>query len=894
MIRGAVSDEPSKPKSKSPGDPKPAVLDERRLTFTELEQLAAGRDADAWARQLVGELRDGRAIVRANAALALAACGKAEPELVALVRDSETSVALAAADAIKRLGTRVRSVLSPLAQAAAGAQPEVTDVIVAALADLVGSCDDELIAALDQTFDVAQKTIIAACGRLGARGVGVLIKAARTERTRIRVNGIGGLERFGKADATAALAVLGEIEANDSVPDVRGAAKQASLAVIAREKQVAVDRLPKLPDFEARKLSTSELAEQEAAIDIDEMIYALSDGRNHVRINAARGLSFNGGKAGRAEPAFGLLMRDSTPAVRREAAVAIGKLGPEGLAASADLVGALGDVEDDVAEAAQDVLAGFGDAAQPALVKGLEAGEPAHGRRVAELIAKLPRASAVLVEAFGSPAVNVQVNAAVGLGLLGGKVGAGLAVLQGARTGGDARTREAVRNALERLAPKAEAAPVVAIAGFEDGAMTAAELDKHKAALEKVGAAALVAFLQDGRDHVRGNAAIALGALGPAAISAARALGVRLRDDAARVRLSAAQALDKLGDAAVVDTADDLVGALGDSDAGVADAAANVLRARKGRMVGALVRGMETDKPAGGRRIALVIAALPDALDILCDAFESPAVNVQVNAALGLALLGPDRVGRGRRALEGARTGGDARTRQAVREALELLDGPRRSGPAEIAIDGFETKPLGPEAFADPAKLSVDALAPYLQDGRAVVRGNAAVALGALGPAARGSALALGVLMRDDDSRVRICAAGALDKLGDDVVREVGDYLVGALRGDAEVAAAVAKVLGPRKSKVQVALVKGLETDDEAHGRRILELINALPEPLEILTDAFDSPAENVQVNAAIGIGMLGAKRAGSAGRKRLEGARTGGFARTREAVFKALAMLDR
>jgi hypothetical protein len=47
-----------------------------------------------------------------------------------------------------------------------------------------------------------------------------------------------------------------------------------------------------------------------------------------------------------------------------------------------------------------------------------------------------------------------------------------------------------------------------------------------------------------------------------------------------------------------------------------------------------------------------------------------------------------------------------------------------------------------------------------------------------------------------------------------------------------------------------------------------------------------------VQVNVAMGIGMLGEKRAGSAGRKKLEGARTGGFARTREAVFKGLAML--
>lgn len=99
-------------------------------------------------------------------------------------------------------------------------------------------------------------------------------------------------------------------------------------------------------------------------------------------------------------------------------------------------------------------------------------------------------------------------------------------------------------------------------------------------------------------------------------------------------------------------------------------------------------------------------------------------------------------------------------------------------------------------------------------------------------------------------------------------------------------------MLGARKTRVLSALLKGLETDDEVHARRILELVSALPNACEILCDAFDSPAENVQVNAAMGIGMLGEKRAGSAGRKKLEGARTGGFARTREAVFKALAAL--
>src|SRR6185503_4906009 len=104
-----------------------------------------------------------------------------------------------------------------------------------------------------------------------------------------------------------------------------------------------------------------------------------------------------------------------------------------------------------------------------------------------------------------------------------------------------------------------------------------------------------------------------------------------------------------------------------------------------------------------------------------------------------LGLLGPDRVGKGRKALEGARTGGDARTREAVRKALELLDGPRRTGPAPVEVDGFETRYLGAEAFSDAGKLRADDLIANLQDGRGIVRANAATALGALGAAAAGA-----------------------------------------------------------------------------------------------------------------------------------------------------------
>ncbi|HET7501492.1 MAG TPA: HEAT repeat domain-containing protein [Kofleriaceae bacterium] len=898
--KAAAKPDESKPSARSAAS-KPAAapvapaplppLDERPLRYVDLAPYAAQLEADA----LIAMLRDGRGVVRANAALGLAAVNQPALELVTLLRDSEPRVAAAAAEALGLLGLLVRPFIPQITQALDGAVPEVLETMIGVLSGLVGKARDELCLALDVPLSLAMKTVIEACGRLGKPGIAFLIAAAGHERSRVRINAIGGLGRWGKTDMDASLQCLNHIEASDPVPDIRTAAKQASLAVIARTKVEVVDALPKnIPDFEARKLGASELAEYADQINVDEMVHALSDGRTHVRINAARGLAAKGEAAGRGAGNLGLACRDSVAQVRREAAKALGKLGAAALPAAPDLVGALSDAEDEVAEAAAETLEQLGAQARDALVKGLETGSERGGWRVGELIARLPGAAEALTEAFRSPAVNVQVNAALGLGMLGrDKVGVGLAALHGARTGGDARTREAVRTALEMINPSGKTGPApVAIDGFEDRFVAASELDGKNAELEAVGVADLIAYLQDGRDVVRANAATALGALGPAAAAAATTLGVRLRDDAARVRLAAAQALDKLGDASVIETAGDLVRALGDSDTQVTDACAQVIRARKGRMIGALVRGLETDDPAHGRRIAELIHVFDDAVEILCDAFESPAVNVQVNAAIGLGMLGPRRVGKGRKALEGARTGGWERTREAVRKALDMLDGPRSSGPAEIPVEGFEARVLGADAFAGATgKLPVNDLVGYLHDGRAHVRANAATALGSVGPAAAGAALAIGVLMRDDDMRVRVQAAGALDKLGDDAVRETADYLVGALRGDAEVGKAVAPVLVARKARVLTALLKGLETDDDTHARRILEVINALPDAQEILCDAIESPAENVQVNAAIGLGMLGEKRAGAAGRKALETRRTGGFARTREAVFKALAM---
>ncbi|MEO8706840.1 MAG: HEAT repeat domain-containing protein, partial [Kofleriaceae bacterium] len=655
---------PEKPVKKPevvPGPAKLPAFDERRLTFAELVPHALALVPD----ELIAMARDGRPLVRANAALALAVANHPAHDLVMLVRDSDLHVAQSAAAAIGKLGATARPLIPAATAALDGAQPDVVEAVITAWSELVGTADDELIAALDIPHALALKTIVPAMGKIGKRGIAFLVKAAGHERSRIRMNAIAGLGRLGKTDPETAMATLTQIEGNDSVPDVRTAAKQAMLEVVAREKVVVVDRLPKnIPDFEERKLSRSELLEYEAAIDIEEMIYALQDGRTHVKINAARCLAMKADKAGRGARALGLLLRDSVGQVRREVAVALGKVGPEAVDAGTDLVGALGDAEDDVVEAAIDTLAALGPSVQDALVRGLDASHEAHGVRVGDLIGRLPGGAGILADAFKSPAVNVQVHAALGMGLLRDRVGAGLALLHGARTGGDARTRDAVRRAIEMIDPKGDTGPqAVAIEDFEQRFLGAAELEKHKPALERVGVADLIAYVQlDGREVVRANAATALGVIGAAAAPAATSLGVRLRDDSARVRLASAQALDKLGDAAVVETAGDLVGALGDSDDKVAETCAAVLVARKGRMVGALVRGLETDDPRHGQRIVEVLARLPDAPEILLDAFASPAVNVQVNSAIGLGMLGNDRVGKGRKALEGARTGGWERT----------------------------------------------------------------------------------------------------------------------------------------------------------------------------------------------------------------------------------------
>ena len=867
-------------------------LDERLLDYTEL----VAAKGQLVASDLLLRLGDGRAAVRANAALGLAALGHAGGELVPFLRDSDPSVALAAAEALAHVGRAQRDRLVVVAAALDGARPQVVDTVQRMFAELVGNADAELINVLDTGLEAAVDAIIGACARVGVRGLHLLQRAASDDRARVRINALRGIALLGELEQRSSMKVLLDVESSDGVSDVRAAARAALGALAARCRAVVSARHktadpvpPTIPEIDRRALSAAELSAAAASAPLDELLGALANPRLHARLNAVRVLAVKGGDAATAR-ALAVLLRDPEDTVRVEVALALGKLGAAAGCAAPALVSALGDVVPAVVAAAETALADLGDAAAAALVDGLDTPGEAHGLRAAALLGRLAGGPRLLREALASTSIDVRVHAALGLGALGReRAGVALSALAAAATGGNARLRAAVARTAAVLEPRPDRSPpAIAIDGFETRALDDAQLGAARPALAAAGALGVAAHLGDGRTAVRVNAARALGALGADALPAAGALAVCLRDDVAEVRLAAAQALDRLGDAAVLAIAGDLVAALRDADPALAAQLAGMLRTHAHAAIDqALARGLDTTDERHGQRICELVCARPTGLAILCDAFAR--ATGQVNAARGFVMLGKDRLGKGRALLESARGDSAAQTRKLARAALRELDGVPAS-PEVPAVAGFETTLLDASALSG-AALDAGQLLGFLQDGRAIVRANTATALGTLGPKAAAAAITIGALLRDDDDRVRIAAAGALDKLGDAAVVVAAPALVGALRGDPRVVEACRAVLAARKDKVEAALLAGLETSDEAHGMRVAELICALPNARELLFIAFDGPAQNVQINAAFGIGLLGAGRAGPAGRQRLVNGLTGPFTRRRAAVVKALAL---
>ena len=860
----------------------PIALDARLMSLAELVAAKSGLDAEALMRML----RDGREIVRANAALGLAALGHASADLVALLRDGDLRVAMAAAEAQLQLGVTQRDHVVTIAGALVGARPPVVAIIERMFAQLVGLADAELVSVLDTGQEVVVNTMVHACAQAGVRGLHLLHLAARDERTRVRINALRGIAQLGDLELELSLEVLDRVERDDRVADVRtvarnslGRLKTRRQQSIAARRRASTPAALAVPELVERSLTATELANAAANAPLDELLHALEHPRVHVRLNAVRVFAEQGPKAAASARAIAVLLRDQDPEVRREAARALAALGKAVI--TPDLVSALGDRDSTVVTAVEAAISSFGDDAGPALVAGLDTPNEAHGIRVATLLAKLGDGPSRLLTALASTSLDVGVHAAYGLAAAGrARAGSNLRALRTAALAGNPRFRVAATRALAVLDPRPDTQPQrITIPDFYEKLLDEAALGKGVSAKD------LTAHLADAFPTVRANAATALSVLGEPAV--ADLLAVSLRDDAPSVRLAAARAIDRLGAPAVAIVIGDLLIALRTAEGRLLAQLTTTVQAHpRPEIDAALINALVTTDDRHRQRLYELVCSLPNGIELLCETFSRSAGA----AAKGFVMLGRDRLGKGRAVLEAARANGSHATRELARATLRAIDGDPLA-PAIPKTQGFETTLLDFKAFTAGPDLAIRDVLGCLLDGRAIVRANAITAIGALGTKAASLAKTIAALLRDDDARVRIAAARAIDQLGDDAVVATAADLVGGMRGDTEVAEACRAVLAARGAKVEAALVAGLETPDDVHGTRIVKLILALPNARETLFIAFDGPAQNVQLNAAIGIGLLGDK-AGLAGWRRLRTGMAGPLTRRREVMVKALAML--
>jgi HEAT repeat protein len=887
---------------------------ERSLEPAEIDAAAAGSIPTG---DLLLALRDGRPDARMNAVAVLGRRAQGDEAadavifaLSVVVRDHVAPVRRAAVDALAGLGGRLA--VGAILAAVADVEPGVARAARAHVEALGPKAAGWL---LDAVRPAQAAAVMAILVGYGAAAVPALAAAVVGHAAAVRAIAAAALEGIGAVAAEAvpslirglddenddvrmaAARALGAVaRPTDAVHDALAAARRRGTRPVADAAAQALLRLwptsepvvprPPVPiaGFEERPLAAAELAAP--LVDAGLLVAALQDGRAHVRHNAALAL----GALGAGAPALIVALRDADGDVRRAAAQALGRLG-----ASAEVVCALVDALGTVPEAAP-ALAGLGAAALPGLVAALDR-SPDAAAPIARALASFGAAAVEpLGRAFAHPSVHVRANAAAALALLAPGVAApARAALEAARADADDLVRAGARRALDALdgitpPPRVLPPDPIPVDGFEDRELGDKELDAAKVGLDR-----LVRALGDGRRVVRRNAAAALATLGARAEAAGPALTVVLRDADPIVRRAAARALGRVG--AGADAVRALAAAFLDPDREVVEAAAQALSALGAAALPGLVAALDIDPDLAEATVIPAIVPLGRAaVELLVRSLDHHSVRARANAAAAIAAIGRGPADPARPALALAVRDPDAIVRENVRRALEVLDNvtkpPRGLPPEPIAIEGFEERELGDrELEGAAAKVGVDRLERALIDGRPLMRRNAAVALGALGPTYPG-AVQLAVAARDPDAGVRAAAVDALARAAGAANMET---VVAALAGarvdrDGGVRGRAAQALTRLGAAALPGLVAVLDRDPELAGYTVVPHLVALgPAAIDALVPLLDSAAVRVRTNAAAVLGLLDAQAA----RARLEAVARESEHFPRLAARRALALLD-
>lgn len=435
-------------------------------------------------------LRDGRAVVRRNATVALGALGiQASTQLGALhaaLRDADAEVREAAVAAVSAVSA---SQADERAQALVAALHDRSASVREAAERVIEGLGAAALAALLDVFDedpgFVRGYIFPLIIRIGAPAIDELVALLAHSSPQRRSLAAELLGRMATLSMAPVRKALESMAAADTDLRVRSRARRALQRLIEADESRRMREASPMPidGFDERPLAAAELAKSKKKLEVDAIVGMLSDGRTVVRCNAATALGVLAPADESVAGALALRLRDSEPMVRLAAARALGSIGNEAGAFVPDLLRSLRNADPEQERAVVDALEALTDALTSHvpvfLAQRPEAVMPTMGRlaqRRPDLL--VPALANCLAQA---PSLVARENAADILTLLGAQAEPATQALLAALDETEVLLRCKVVRALALAAPPSKE--------LHQALAAVAETDPHVAVQEAVEAA---------------------------------------------------------------------------------------------------------------------------------------------------------------------------------------------------------------------------------------------------------------------------------------------------------------------------------------------------------------------------------------------------------------------
>jgi HEAT repeat protein len=529
--------------------------------------------------------------------------------------------------------------------------------------------------------------------------------------------------------------------------------------------------------------------------------FALADPSAAVRAEAALALGRIGPDAAAAAPRLIDLFQEGDEMVRCQAAQALGEIGEVDGATAAALVGLLGDASATVRVSAAQALGALRKAAAPwvtALVPLLQDRDESVRKAAALAISQVGTldhaATDHLTLGLGSRDNVVRAQTAEALGTIGAAAEQAAPALVQATTDGNDRVRA---KAVEALGKIGEPAAAIAVPGLVRALVDrdnwvsalAAEALGEMGNLADGAIPALVRSLSHPNAEVRRNSAEALGKMNGVAAAARPSLEKSARDLDGGVRSQAIRALGAIGSPTPTSTQVVLAG-LQDLDPQVRAAAIESV-GQWGEASTAVVSTMfllledanDQVKVQVTKVLPRLAGATPEVIDGLCRRLlEDDSDWVQLYAALALGKLGHAAAAAGASLLRAAQTGEVSVREQAMR-AIAMIQPPETTEALAAGLNDVcgDIRRVASAGWMNAAAISeeaIPALIEGLRDPEVQVRANCAHALARLDVIPAAAIPLLIECTADANEGLRMSAARALKLAPAESVVDVMQHLL--------------------------------------------------------------------------------------------------------------------